>query len=347
MNFEKRIALLVKLGETIGKVLESTSNLTSNELVLKALIQSSVGKNQWFTPKNVTKVLTELTASLKEDALIEWTSKCIEDIKNKKNIFKVGIVMAGNIPLVGFHDLLCVFVAGDQARIKLSSDDQQLLPALIQLMSDIDADLVNYIKIEEGYLKGVDRVIATGSNNTSRYFDYYFRNIPRIIRKSRTSIAVLESGDDAEVFSQLSEDVFTYFGLGCRSVSKIFIPKEFDLTNFITELRKTKDIEDHQKYLNNLEYHKSVLLINNTPFLDGGFFLLKEDEGLFSPISVLYYQRYQDILEVDQYIKEHQEDIQCVVNSRNRYGVLTGESQSPKLWDYADGMDVMQFLLKS
>ena len=224
--------------------------------------------------------------------------------------------MAGNIPLVGFHDFLSVVISGNKALVKLSSDDKFLLPAVIELLFLIEPRFKDLIEIKPFIVKDMDAVIATGSNNSSRYFKEYFADKPHIIRKNRTSIAVLNGSETDEELKDLSDDVFTYFGLGCRNVSKVFLPKAYDLNKLFNAFFHHQEIVENNKYGNNYDYNKAVYLMNQDALLENGFMLLKEDEGLFSPISVLFYQYYDDVNEVARFIDVYEEDIQCVVGKK-------------------------------
>ncbi|RZK71074.1 MAG: acyl-CoA reductase, partial [Pedobacter sp.] len=260
---------------------------------------------------------------------------------------KVGLILAGNIPLVGFHDVLSVLATGNIALIKLSSSDDKLLPAVLRELCKIEPALEGQVVYVER-LKDFEAVIATGSNNTSRYFDYYFGKVPNIIRKNRTSVAVLTGQETQEEIAQLGHDLFDYFGLGCRNVSKIYVPENYEIKNFFEPIEQYNDIINHFKYNNNYDYNKSIYLVNSAKHFDNGFLLLKEDEGFSSPLAVLYYQSYHDIKKVEQVLTEQAENLQCIVSKANLNiptGILQfGESQHPKLWDYADNVDTIKFL---
>lgn len=268
----------------------------------------------------------------------------MEGLARKQKHYKVGLIMAGNIPLVGFHDFISVFLAGDHAKIKLSSDDKLLLPLVFAIAEEIDPRFSQSYTLVEGFLKDIDKVIATGGNNTSRYFRHYFSSYPNVIRRSRASMAVLEESVTAEDIALLANDIFTFYGLGCRNVSKLMIHQKVDLIWLMDELSKYDTVSSNHKYVNNLIFQKSVYLIDKVPFLDGGFFLLRESPSLFSPISVIHYERFEDNESIEHFIKDHQENLQCLVG-KTEGRVSFGQAQTPQLWDYADQVDTMEFLL--
>lgn len=307
------------------------------------LVLSSPNRNAWFTAEEVERSLTSLHLMLHEEDLNKW----FEDICITKNPKKVGLILAGNIPMVGFHDLLCVLATGNIALIKLSSADDKLLPALLAELVKIEPLFADHIVYTER-LKDFDAIIATGSNNTSRYFEYYFGKVPNIIRKNRNSVAVLTGQESNEDIARLGHDIFDYFGLGCRNVSKIYIPEDYEIKNFFEPLEVFKPIFHHFKYNNNYDYNKSIYLVNSAKHFDNGFLLLKEDTSLASPLAVLYYEKYKNLDEVEQSLKKVEQNIQCVVTTANLQvdtGMAGfGESQSPKLWDYADNVNTIKFL---
>jgi hypothetical protein len=309
----------------------------------KGYIAAARSSNAWFTPQEVERSLNALSAMLNKDDLNAW----FNGIKVTENPKKIGLILAGNIPLVGFHDVLSVLATGNIALIKLSSSDDKLLPAVLKELCRIEPALEKQIVYVER-LKDFDAVIATGSNNTSRYFDYYFGKVPNIIRKNRTSIAVLTGEESKEDIVNLGHDLFDYFGLGCRNVSKIYLPENYDIKNFFEPLEQYNDIINHFKYNNNYDYNKSIYLVNSAKHFDNGFLLLKEDEGFSSPLAVLFYQRYQEINEVELVLNEQAENLQCIVTKADLNiptGILHfGESQYPKLWDYADNVNTIAFL---
>ena len=294
--------------------------------------------NPWFTQENIRFALKEWGSLLTEDQLTEWIAKY--DLKDEREVRDVGIIMAGNIPMVGFHDILSVLVAGHRAHVKLSSDDNVLLKAVISALTVIEPQFDERITLVEK-LESFDAVIATGSNNTNRYFEYYFRSKPSLLRRNRTSVAVLTGEESDEDLKALAEDVFRYFGLGCRNVSKLYIPELMDLDRLFGAFFEYGQIANHNKWANNYDYHKAIYLMNGDNILENGFLLMKEDEGLHSPLSTLFYERYTDIGDVTAKIQKQDDEIQCVVGWN---GLSFGEAQRPKLDDYADGADTIEFL---
>lgn len=338
----------METGKVVERILlvDNESNLNSgSEKKLYSAIFSVQYKNSWFSEWSVRNALEGIVQLLNENDLLEFLATYYQRISDKKEVNNVGIVMAGNIPLVGFHDFVCVFLAGDVAKVKLSSEDDVLFPLILNIMMEINLMVSNSCVIQDAKLSDINKVIATGSSNTARYFEYYFSKYPNVIRKSRTSIGIVNKEDTDKDFLSLANDLFYYYGMGCRNVSKLYFPQGFDVVHFIDVLRTFDNHLDNTKYINNLDYNKSILLINSTPFLDAGFFFLKEDESLFSPVSIINYEFYNDKQTVYDFIKKNENSIQCVVSSQNEYGVKPGQAQFPKLWDYADNVDVMAFLL--
>ncbi|WP_158795278.1 acyl-CoA reductase [Pedobacter sp. L105] len=307
------------------------------------LIESAPNHNAWFQPEEVKRSLSSLQEMLNRNALEQW----FEQIRVSETPKIVGLILAGNIPLVGFHDLICVLATGNRALIKLSSSDAQLLPALTKQLIEFEPLLADKIIYTER-LKDFEAIIATGSNNSSRYFDYYFGKVPNIIRKNRNSIAVLDGKESAKEIQLLGHDIFDYFGLGCRNVSKVYLPEGYEIKNFFEPLEQHQLIANHFKYNNNYDYNKSIYLVNAAKHFDNGFLLLKEDEGLSSPLAVLYYEFYTSLEELNEKLIAMQDDIQCVVTHTSLKldtGIVNfGQSQHPQLWDYADNVNTISFL---
>jgi len=312
---------------------------------LNEMIGNELHYNAWFTPENVKKAVTSIGNMLNNTDLKIWLSKYTPNHSGKK----VGLILAGNIPLVGFHDVLCVLASGNHALIKASSQDNHLIKYILEKLVEMDASFAGQFSFIER-LENFDAVIATGSNNTSRYFDYYFGKVPNIIRKNRNSIAVLTGNETAEQLHELGHDIFDYYGLGCRNVSKLLVPNGYNFNFFFESIEDYKAIIHHHKYNNNYDYNKSIYLVNRDEHLDNGFLLLKKDEKLTSPLAVLFYSNYADIKDAENIINTESEKIQCVVSAIhlnvNNQVVTFGQSQQPKLWDYADGIDTMEFLSK-
>jgi hypothetical protein len=318
--------------EQLGKQLQQT--------LPEEIIWRAGNQNVWFTPENIQTATQSIAQWLTKTQLQNWLNSYKLPTTNPQ---KVGIVVAGNIPLVGFHDLLCVLVSGHQAVLKLSSQDTVLMQYIIDFLMQESAELAEKIIIAE-QLKGIDAVIATGSDNTARYFNYYFRSIPHIIRKNRTSVAALSGNENEKELKSLCQDIFLYFGLGCRNVSKLFVPKNYDLMPLLQQLERYTKVIQHHKYFNNYEYRKAILLINQQPFLDTGTILVQENTALVSPPAMLYYEYYDNETELQKKLAAHTDKIQCLVSHFLTHSVPFGQTQTPTLTDYADGIDTMQFL---
>ncbi|MCI4443872.1 MAG: hypothetical protein JHC39_10280 [Lentimicrobium sp.] len=307
------------------------------------LIQLSQSHNGWYTPENVYFSIQSWATALTEENLDQWLAAYNLEINEAKN---VGLILAGNIPLVGFHDFLSVLISGNNVLIKTSSNDQFLLPFLAKYLIAIEPEFSNKINFVEGKLENFDAVIATGSNNTARYFEYYFKDKPSIIRKNRNSIAVLNGKETKEQLIALGEDIFRYFGLGCRNVSKLFVPKGYSFNAFFEAIFEYQDIIHYEKYANNYDYNKAVFLMSNFKLLDNGFLTIKEDSSYASPISSVFYEFYDSIEELQIRLRSESEQIQCIVsNNLAENSIDFGQSQRPNLWDYADNVDTISFLL--
>ncbi len=328
---EKAITAFSKL----GKLLTNPTDILGNAFY------SAESTNAWFTAENIKKSILSFAEQLNDADLTVW----FKSIRFSTSPKKVGLILAGNIPLVGLHDVLSVLATGNIALIKLSSADDKLIKAVIAELIKIEPSFEDRIEYVER-LKDFDAVIATGSNNSSRYFDYYFSKVPNIIRKNRNSVAVLDGSESFEDIQNLGNDIFDYFGLGCRNVSKIYFPKGYDIANFYEGIESFQPIINHFKYNNNYDYNKSIYLVNAAKHFDNGFLLLKEDESLTSPLAVLFYEEYDNLQQVEDKLKDKLENIQCVISQSplnlNTFGF--GQSQHPKLWDYADNVNTVAFL---
>ncbi|RVU02670.1 acyl-CoA reductase [Mucilaginibacter limnophilus] len=312
---------------------------------LKHLIQTEKNVNAWFTPESIESAINAIAENLNSYDLTKWLQQYSVNANiEPKNI---GLILAGNIPLVGFHDILSVLLSGNKALIKASSQDSRLIKYLLNKLVSIDNTFADRFTFVEK-LQNFDAVIATGSDNTSRYFEYYFGKVPHIIRKNRNSISVLTGEETTTQLHELGHDIFDYFGLGCRNVSKLLVPHGYDFTPFFEAIEPYNDIANHNKYHNNYDYNKSIYLVNRDKHLDNGFLLLKEDERLASPLAVLFYEYYDDIISAERKINSQADKIQCVVSTGplqvNSQVVSFGQSQQPGLADYADGVDTMKFL---
>lgn len=343
---ESRINAFKQLGVLISNTIEAgeggMDQLSKAQVNLLLQAKKAGLNNGWFRYDMVMNALGGISNMLDSNTLNEWVSTYTISPGSPK---EVGIIMAGNIPAVGFHDLLCVLVSGNKAVVKLSSDDECLIPAIVDLLIEVDDSFTDKVEFLTKPLKKFDAVLATGSNNTARYFEQYFGKFPNIIRKSRTSVAIISGDETEEDISGLAKDLFTYFGLGCRNISKLLVKKGIDIEQLMIELSKHEKTLDHSKYLNNLDYNKSIYIINRVPFLDGGRFLFKEDEGLHSPISVTFFEYYEDDSEVDTFLEKHKNEIQCVIGKKGDGRISFGKAQTPAVHDYADGVDTMEFLL--
>lgn len=336
MNLQYRIDLLTRLGEYI----------LSDDHDWLAAKEKSGYENGWFIPEFVELATKNIAHSfLQKDILEQWVEKSNPDSYRVQNInykpISVGIVMAGNIPLVGFHDFLCVFNSGHKAIIKPSSKDKSLIKHLVEKLGEWDAEVKEFVEFSE-MLKGCDAYIATGSNNSSRYFDYYFGIYPNIIRRNRTSVAILTGQETSLELEKLADDVYFYFGLGCRNVTKIYVPKDYDFIPLLEALRKYNFLADHHKYKNNYDYNLALHLLNKVYYMTNGSILLIEDPAIFSPISQLNYEFYNDNDDLTAKLPEAQ-DLQCVVG---KSFIPFGQSQSPSIDDYADGVDTLKFLME-
>jgi hypothetical protein len=330
MNLQKRIDLLTQLGEYIS----------ANDDAWQAAKQRAYRQNAWFIPEFIDLAAKSIVDQfLQEKELRSWLSHYTipETMANPKN---VGIVMAGNIPLVGFHDFLCAFISGHRQTIKPSSKDDVLIRHLVQQLHQQHPETESLIGFSE-MLKGCDAYIATGSNNSARYFDYYFSKYPHIIRRNRTSVAILSGNETAAELEQLAGDVYQYFGLGCRNVTKIYVPEEYDFLPLLDAFRKYNYLADHHKYKNNYDYQLALLILNNRFYMSNESIILLEETSLFSPIAQLNYEYYAAVEQVKDSLKG-QQDVQCVVG---KTAIPFGQAQQPGLGDYADGADTLKFLL--
>jgi hypothetical protein len=348
----RNVQAFVKLGEFLGQFCnfitkQEVPEITNDNWIGK--FQEVVGKahhyNGWFTEKNIIYSFGQWSGILTEKNLESWLSPY--DLE--KNIPKtVALIMAGNIPLVGFHDLLAVLFTGNKALVKLSSNDKLLLPLLTDYLKYVEPKLENTIEFTKERMVDFDAVIATGSNNTARYFEYYFGKKPNIIRKNRNSVAVLQGKETQAELRALGEDIFRYYGLGCRSVSKLFVPTDYNFDHFYSAIYDYKDIVNLAKYANNYDYNKAVYLMSEFKILDNGFLMLKNDSSYSSPIASLFYEHYDDLTSLKKRLANDKEQIQCIVGSGVTSDEISfGETQKPALNDYADGIDTVEFLLKT
>ncbi len=363
MTADDRIEAFDQLGRIFERYLESEishvkpasqndnsvkSNRTAlyNDILVNAVKEAGI-LNPWFNRQNVITAISAVSRFLKRTNLNLWLRNWHPGLLLPKTPLTVGVIMAGNIPLAGFHDFLSVVITGHKFIGRLSSRDDRLLPAFAKLISLINKELGQNISFTEEKLSAIDAIIATGSNNTFRYFDYYFGKYPHIFRKNRNGAAIITGDETPDQIAALGNDIFTYFGLGCRSVSKIFIPSGYNLNRFIEALDKFSYVMEHNKYMNNYQYYRSVYLLNKIPHSDNGFLLFKEDITYHSPTGVLYYEHYQSPDSLITKLDKEKDLLQCIV-SDNVSGLTTvpfGKAQFPELWDYADNINTIDFLI--
>ncbi len=351
MILSERINVFSKLGLFLAQFddckinndLEIDENLHRNCFeALKMQIERAHEYNGWFTKENLMKAIKNWSNALTKENLEQWTAPYT--FKNSPKT--IAVIMAGNIPLVGFHDFLSVLISGHKIIIKQASNDSLLLPILIKFLEGCSSSFKNSIKVVTSLKdEKFDAIIATGSDNTARYFEYYFKKYPHIIRKNRNSVAILTGKETEEELQNLGNDIFQYFGLGCRSVSKLFVPKNYDFDPFFKAIYSFKDIINYKKYENNYDYNKAVYLMSMYKLVENGFLMLKEDANYSSPIATLFYEYYDDFEVLTKKLENDAEKIQCIVSNTNiNTSIAFGETQKPKLWDYADGVDTLDFL---
>ena len=339
--------IFIQLGKFFSFVVKSKSwpgyvcGVSEDEFDnFNSVIQKAILKNQWFTKEMIHFSLKNWSINLTDENIFKWLSRYNLTKKNKN----VLIICAGNLPIVGFHDLLCCLLLGYDVQIKLSQKDDELIPSIIKILSFFDQSISKKIKILKSKPSGYDYVIATGSDNSNRYFEYYFGEKPHIFRKNRTSIAVIKKDIKDHELLKLSDDLLQYYGLGCRSVTKIYLPNGFNIDKLYKNLYIYKDLINHNKYMNNYDYNRSIYLLEEKQFYDNGFLILKEDENIFSPVSVVNFEYYSEIEVLERKLSSLSNNIQCRVG----YGGLPfGTAQKPDLWDYADGVDTIDFLIKN
>ncbi len=342
MKLQDRIVAFVHLGENLRKYLEGREQ-SSYSSVLDRAIVAAKNENLWFTDESIQNALRGLVYLLDEEKLQNWLAKYTFSEQPKT----VACVLAGNVPMVGFHDMLCVLLAGHKFVGKASSKDSRLLFAIAEILKDIELRCGEQIQFVAN-LQNVnyDAVIATGSNNTARYFEQYFGKKPNIIRKGRSSVAILTGNETPEQLQGLADDIFMYFGLGCRNVSKLYIPKGFDIRTIFPKFEKYSHYKNHNKWMNNYDYNRSIYLVNQEAFYETGFALFKENSAMLSPISTVYYQEYNSLDELKIVLSQYSEQLQCVVSNTGGDFIPLGKAQFPELDDYADGIDTLAFLQK-
>ncbi|MGV4460274.1 acyl-CoA reductase [Ornithobacterium rhinotracheale] len=345
MQLKNRVATFCDLGRNLESFIKnhSKNEFSPEQEKLALAIRKASVQNPWFTEENMLFTLSEWAQALSPENIEKW----LKNYDFSPKGLTIGIVAAGNIPMVGFHDLLCVLLAGEKAQIKLSSKDQSLMQYMIDFLKTHSEDLNQAIEVVEN-LHDYDAVIATGSDNTARYFEAYFKDKPHIIRRNRTSVAVLTGDETEEQLRLLCHDMLRYFGLGCRNVTKLYIPENYDLNRIFKALYDWKDIINHHKYANNYDYNRAILMMKQIPIMDNGFVLLEENASLFSPIAVVYYEKYDSDVILNQTLASLQDKTQCLVTENFNTTLTTtpfGQAQRPNLWDYADGIDTMEWII--
>ncbi len=339
MNLKQRISAFVQLGLFINRHVSNKQFISEIKLHegLDKIIEVSHLHNNWFTPVNIKEAIINLSIFFDERSLVLFISEYKE--KEPKTI---ALICAGNIPLVCFHDLLCILLTGNRVLIKLSSDDDILVPFFLKLLTHYDPDYESKIEFASGRLSNFDAIIATGSNNTASHLNYYFGKYPNIIRKSRTSIAILKGDESALDLNNLGKDIFQYFGLGCRNVSKLFVPKGYSFDLFFESIIGYGDVINNKKYGNNYDYYRAIYLLESISFLDNNFLILKESSDLHSPVGVIYFQYYDSEIDIVSYLNNNKENIQCIVGKNH---IPFGYAQQPVITEFADKINTIEFLV--
>jgi hypothetical protein len=350
MHLQQRINAFVKLGDFLSQfsseVIQKKDNVKQNDIFFDGFerqLKLAEAHNGWFTTENIRFAIQGWVESLTLNNLETWLKPYTFNVTNPK---LVAIIMAGNIPLVGFHDFLSVLISGHRVLVKQSSNDKQLLPFLAKYLEFIEPEFKGKISFTEYKIENFEAVIATGSNNTARYFEYYFKGKPSIIRNNRNSVAVLNGYETEADLKNLSEDIFRYYGLGCRNVSKIFVPKNYNFDAFFNGMYHWNPIINKAKYANNYDYNKAVYLMSEFAMLENGFLMIKEDQSYASPIATVFYEYYDNTNNLKEKLKIDNNLIQCIVSRGFTENEITfGATQKPQLWDYADSIDSIEFLL--
>lgn len=340
MTKQQRIGAFVQLKSFLDRHFSKAYLPEENNLHegLNALIDNAFAYNGWFSRNYTEEALKNIAFLLEERELQSFCKSIPEHIEVKR----VAVICAGNIPLVCFHDVLCVLLSGHQLIVKMSEDDKFLLPFFLKLLVHYEPGFEEKIRFAHGRLSEFDAVIATGSNNTAKHFEFYFSKYPNIIRKNRSSMAVLTGEETLADFEALGKDIFTYYGLGCRNVGKLLVPKGYNFNAFFEGIYNYGEVVNNNKYGNNYDYHRSLYLLESLPFLDNNFLILKESQELHSPISVLFYQEYAGQQELESYLKKNRESLQCLVGKDH---TPFGCSQQPVISEFADGVNTLDFLV--
>ena len=341
MQLKQRINAFVQVGNFILRHFSTKrkSEEANLHLGLGELIKTAQIYNGWFIEEFANHALKNIGNVLTQQDIETLCQKLPAENSNPKT---VAVICAGNIPMVGFHDILCILLAGDTVLIKLSTDDNVLLPFFLKLLVHYEPEFDTQIRLSDGRLTNFDAIIATGSNNTANYFDYYFSKYPSIIRKNRSSLAVLTGKESSEQLGELGKDIFYYYGLGCRNVSKLLVPQDYNFNHFFESIFKYAYLADNKKYANNYEYNRTIYLMATADFLDNNFLIIKPDNQIHAPISVVFYERYKNQEEVNDYLEKNRPEIQCIVGQDY---IPFGNSQSPVITDFADDINTMNFLV--
>ena len=338
MNLKsKRIDALISLGVHLGGFKKNHSNYSN----LQDSVEKATVINKWFTQENIESVFSSWSKALDKNQIKKWLNKYnFKDVQKPKTI---ALILAGNIPMVGFHDIISVWVSGNNAQIKCASKDEFLLPYMTNFLEKKTGIIA--FKYTEQPFTGFDAVIATGSNNSARYFNHYFGKYPNIIRKNRNGVAVLNGKETKNQMESLGGDILQYYGLGCRNISKVYIPHGYNINYIFGGLYLYSKVIENAKYANNYDYNKAVFLMSDYVFLENGFFIIREDKGFSAPIACLHYEYYSSELELEVHLKENRESIQCITsNMPFEEKIDFGSTQQPSLWDYADAIDTLLFL---
>jgi hypothetical protein len=339
MNPEERLKALITWGKAIGALTEELESSADTASPAGLMLIQARNQNPWFTRENVLEALKAIVFQLQEQNLRQWVSAYTLPDNAPRTI---GVIMAGNLPAVGFQDVLCVLMSGNTLMMKCAADDKVILPFMLEILVSIEPRFRDRI-IQVERLQNMDAVIATGSNNSARYFDYYFSKYPHIIRRNRNSVAVITGNETETELFQLGNAIFRYFGMGCRSVSHLLVPAGYDFGKLFVVLQQFGEVINHSRYMNNYDYHNALYLLNSEKFLTNNFLILRESPILNTPVSVLHYSYYSNAAEADAFLDAHKEEIQCVVGAG---GIPFSAAQCPAPWEYADNVDVLDFLLK-
>jgi len=347
-GIEKTVETFAELGNALQLLVspEEENTLSDAQIARKSefknVIERSADKNPWFTTDFIKYALKSIASSLQESNLKKWLGAYPHLLNNHQGKH-IGVIMAGNIPFVGFHDFISVLITGNYFVGKPSSKEGELMKMIADILTNIEPGYKNYISFNHSALTNIDALIATGSDNSSRYFDYNYKNIPSLIRKNRNGVAILSGSESTAELEELGKDIFIYFGLGCRNISKLFVPEHYDFNSLFQAFHEFKDIILHPLYANNYRYQLAISKTEKLPFKDTGFMIVKESFQTASPIATLYYQYYRSKEELNSHLDYDRNRIQCIVGNYPGW-ISFGNAQGPELWDYADDVDIIEFL---